>query len=331
MNLDLHFPPRQKLAFLPTPLHEMRRLREAVGGPALFIKRDDLTGLALGGNKTRKLEYLIGDALSQGCDTVITSGAAQSNHCRQTAAAAAACGMSCHLSLGGNAPDTPRGNLLLNHLLGAGIHHAGNSRKGEQVPELATNLEAAGHRPYTIPYGGSNAIGALGYVAAVLELHSQLRESGIAPTHVVFASSSGGMHAGLRAGAAILGANYEIIGIAIDKEQGPDGLSLGQRIDKVTGEVLDLLLPETTERPETPPTILNDSYLGEGYGVVADPERDAIKTLAANEGILLDPVYTGRAFAGLLDMIRSGQFKKDDHILFWHTGGAPALFATDFA
>ncbi len=175
-------------------------LSRHIGGPAIVIKRDDQTGLALGGNKTRKLEYLLGDAIARGADVVVTGGAAQSNHCRQTAAAAAACGMGCHLALGGEAPEVMNGNLLLDELLGATIHWSGENRKGENIPEICRQLEGQGLQPYVIPYGGSNATGAIGYVEAMRELVLQLGSEMNAISHMVFASSSGGTHAGLLLG-----------------------------------------------------------------------------------------------------------------------------------
>jgi len=314
--------PRERLGFFPTPLVELPRLSKELSGPAIFMKRDDQTGLALGGNKTRKLEYLLGDAIAKGCDTVITAGAAQSNHCRQTAAAAAKLGLDCHLVLGGEKPDELNGNLLLDRILGAKFHWAGKHRKGEDIPEISDRLLKQGRRPYVIPYGGSNEIGALGFAAAAEELTNQL--NGPDFTHIVFASSSGGTQAGLMLGKAILGRDWQLVGIEIDKGEtgdppfGEQVLSLANRTAKMLGENHPFTEAEL---------ILNRDYLGEGYGVIGDAEREAIATTARTEGILLDPVYTGRAMAGLFGMIRSGEICSNDRVLFWHTGGAPALFA----
>ena len=211
--------PKKRLGFFPTPLVELYRLSETLHGPRIFMKRDDQTGLAFGGNKTRKLELLIGEALEKGCDTLITGGAAQSNHCRQTAAAAAASGLSCRLVLGGHAPDTLEGNLLLDDLLGADIHWAGEFRKGETIPEVFEQLVKEGRKPYVIPYGGSNATGAAGFVHAAAELQDQLDELNVEITHVLFASSSGGTQAGLVLGAGLI---YGLLYTVILSVQKPD-------------------------------------------------------------------------------------------------------------
>ena len=216
--------PRFSLAQLPTPLEPLKSLSKFLGGPRLLIKRDDQTGLALGGNKARKLEFLIADALAQGADTVITAGAAQSNHCRQTAAAAAHAGLHCELVLGGQPPEPPQpatGNLLLDQILGAKIHWTGPERRGERLTEVADQARARGHRPYVIPYGGSNVVGAAGYVRAMEELTAQLADAGERADHIVFASSSGGTQAGLIAGAKATGFKGRILGIRIDKTDLP--------------------------------------------------------------------------------------------------------------
>ncbi|HUX37686.1 MAG TPA: D-cysteine desulfhydrase family protein [Rectinemataceae bacterium] len=312
--------PRKSLAFLPTPLVELPRLSKLLGGPRILVKRDDQTGLAFGGNKTRKLEFLVGAALAEGCDSLITGGAAQSNHCRQTAAAAAAAGLECHLALGGEAPAIPGGNLLLDGLLGAKIHWGGARRKGEDIPRIAESLRAAGRRPYIIPYGGSNARGALGYVEAARELAFQLREQGQSPSAVVFASSSGGTQAGLEVGFRLFGIGARLVAVAIDKFEG-EGPSLRDRVRTTAAETAALLGRDMALEPE-----LREDFLGGGYGVVGVAEREAIGLVARTEGLLLDPVYSGRAFAGLLAMIRSGEFGEKESVLFWHTGGGPALF-----
>lgn len=313
--------PRLTLGVLPTPVQQLSNLSKALGGPQILIKRDDLTGLALGGNKTRKLEYILADALQKGCDTVITAGAAQSNHCRQTAAAAAQLGLECHLVLGGEAPEQSTGNLLLNQLFAATIHWAGNNRKGEDIPTLAETLRQQGKKVYLVPYGGSNELGACGFVQAMHELEQQMDTSKL--SHIVFASSSGGTHAGMLLGKAMLSARYQVQGINIDKSSGD--VPFQQQVLKLlnsTADVLDIQAQFTVSD-----VVLADDYLASGYGVVGDAEREAINLLARYEGILLDPVYTGRAMAGLIDMIRCGQWHKGQQVLFWHTGGAPALFA----
>ena len=318
---DLNFP-RVSLGFFPTPLIELPNLGAALGGARIFMKRDDQTGLALGGNKTRKLEYILGDALAQGCDTIITAGAEQSNHCRQTAAAAAKLKLECHLILGGAEPASARGNLLLDRLLGSHIHWAGDHRKGEDIPQLFEQLQSAGKRPYIVPYGGSNELGAIAFAAATRELLAQLGDEPF--THLVFASSSGGTHAGLMLGKFICDQAYRLIGVNIDKGEA-DEPAFDQHILSLANRTAALL--EIEHRFSNEDVILNSDYLGAGYGVVGALEREAISLTARTEGILLDPVYTGRAMGGLIDMIRKGAIGDNDKILFWHTGGAPALFA----
>ena len=322
--------PRKSLAFLPTPLAELARLSAALGGPRVFMKRDDQTGLATGGNKARKLEFLVGDALARGCDSLVSGGAAQSNHCRQTAAAAAACGMACHLVLGGERPERPDGNLLLDLLLGAVIHWSGPRRKGEDIPAVAAELRAAGGRPYLIPYGGSNAVGALGFASAVGEIAAQLSDGGISPSRIVFASSSGGTHAGLMVGARLFGFAPTLTGICIDKAD-DDGIDFADRVLALANETADLvgLGPGrgSGRSFDAGDIVLRREFTGGGYGVVGENERRALRLAARTEGILLDPVYSGRALGALVSMIEAGEMEKDETVVFWHTGGTPALFA----
>jgi L-cysteate sulfo-lyase len=316
--------PRFHLADLPTPLHTLRRLTSFLGGPQILMKRDDMTGLALGGNKTRKLEFLVADALARGADTLLTAGAAQSNHCRQTAAAAARAGLRCDLVLGGEAPAVPEGNLLLDTLLGARIHWAGAHRRGETLPDVEGALRVEGLNPCLIPYGGSSPLGAAGYALAMAELAGQLpfRENPL--DAIVFASSSGGTHAGLIAGGRAFGYEGKIIGVSVEKEDAHPALS--DRILSLAGETSRLSgVPDPA--PGDTRVILDRRFAGEGYGVVGERERDAIRLLARLEGILLDPVYTAKAMGALIGMIAGREFSKNERVLFWHTGGAPALFA----
>lgn len=313
---------KTNLGFFPTPLVELSRLSTFLGGPKISMKRDDLTGLALGGNKTRKLEYILADALKQGCDTVITAGAAQSNHCRQTAAAAAKLNLQCHLLLGGEAPPKAQGNLLLDHLFASHIHWTGSNRKGEDIPRLFAQLKAQGKTPYVVPYGGSNELGALAFIDAVAELQQQNSDDEF--SHVIFASSSGGTHAGLILGKHIYNANYQIVGINIDKEAN-SALPFDQQITQLVNDTAKLI--ELDYRFTKDQLMLNADFVGEGYGVVGPQENEAIRLTAQLEGILLDPVYTARAMSGLIGLIRSGKITKTDNVLFWHTGGAPSLFA----
>lgn len=317
-----HLPAKVSLGFFPTPIVELKRLSRHLGGPELFMKRDDQSGLAMGGNKVRKLEYLVGEAIAQGADTLVTGGAAQSNHCRQTAAAAAMAGLRCHLALGGEEPEAMGGNLLLDAFFNARIHWCGEQRKGETIPDICEELRGKGRSPYVVPYGGSNPVGALGFVAAAEELRRQSRSLLQPFSHIVFASSSGGTHAGLATGAAAAGLGCELVGIAIDKE-GMEGVSLEEYIVRLIAETARLCVYTPVSEP---PTLIRD-YTGAGYGVVGDLEREALNVCASHEGILLDPVYTGRAMGGMIDLVRKGFFASGDRVLFWHTGGTPALFA----
>ena len=325
---------RFPLAFLPTPLHPMASVSASLRHPTsdiqLWIKRDDQTGLAGGGNKTRKLELLVADALAQGADTLITTGAMQSNHCRQTAAAAAKAGLHCQLVLGGQPPQTANGNLLLDKLLGAEIHWTTRENRLPRLRELEDELRAAGRHPYFITYGGSDPVGATGYVLALEELYGQVAARGIQLDAIVVASSSGGTQAGLAVGAWQLGWDVPILGISID-ETAPDLQAIVA--DLATRTAAHLGRPHTFAPSDIR---ADDSYLGGGYGVMGDLERTAISLMARTEGILLDPVYTGRAFGGLVDILRSRPDvlrtakpvgSDPANILFWHTGGSPALFA----
>ena len=315
---------RESLGFFPTPLVELSKLSKKLDGPTIFMKRDDNTGLALGGNKTRKLEFIIGDALAKGADTIITAGAAQSNHCRQTAAAAASLGLECHLVLGGKEPEQASGNLLLDKIFGCHIHWAGVNRKGEDIPNIVEQLINQGKKPYVVPYGGSNELGALAFVQAFKELELQRKSMNLSFTHIVFASSSGGTQAGLMLGKKIFNSPCQIVGINIDKGE-TDKVPFDQYTLSLANSTAELISADH-EFSESD-LILNADYVGEGYGVVGALENEAIALTAQTEGILLDPVYTGRAMGGLIDMIRTGAIKKTDSVLFWHTGGAPALFA----
>ena len=313
--------PRVKIAHLPTPLEPLPRLAALLDGPQLWVKRDDQTGLASGGNKTRKLEFLVAQALAQGADTLVTCGAAQSNHARQTAAAAARFGLRGTLVLRGTEPQQAVGNLLLDHLLGAEIVWAGDTPLLEQLEATAQDLRAAGRQPYVVPYGGSNPVGATGYVAGMEELLLQCAQMGLRFDCIVCPSSSGGTQAGMLVAARALGYTGRILGISIDlpAAQLQDNLA---RLATETAAYLGLNLTFAPSEIE-----VNDGYLGGGYGVVSELEREAIRTVAGSEGLLLDPVYTGRAFGGLLDLIRRGAFASTERVLFWHTGGTAGLFA----
>jgi L-cysteate sulfo-lyase len=316
--------PRFPLAQLPTPIEKLGRLSSALGGPELLIKRDDQTGLALGGNKTRKLEFLVGDALAQGADTLVTVGAAQSNHCRQTAAAAAKAGLKCELILNGQKPEVPNGNLLLNHVFDAGEHWIDRSQRAAKLRELPEQLRTQGRRPYVIGVGGSNGVGATGYVVAMIELMEQLRVSGQHVDHMLFGTSSGGTQAGLGLGAGITGFNGKLHGLSIDKNE-PEHLEYESEVAQIANECAAYIGSDVRLTQADIKVVYG--YKGEGYGVVGELEREAIRLMARYEGIVLDPVYSGRAFGALVDLIRNGVFKRGETVLFWHTGGGPALFA----
>jgi D-cysteine desulfhydrase family pyridoxal phosphate-dependent enzyme len=316
---------QEPIAFLPTPLHALPRLAQALGGPQLWVKRDDLTGLAFGGNKTRKLAVLLADARARGARTLVTAGAPQSNHCRQTAAAAAWAGLGCALVLGGQAPARPSANLLLDQLFGAELHWAGSEDRVAVMERVAAELAAAGRAPYVIPYGGSNALGAAAYALAMQELAGQLAERELHIDRVVFASSSGGTQAGLVAGALATGFRGQLLGISVDEP----AAALQARVAALAAETAALLGVAGAIDPAT--IHVNDDYCAAGYGVLGPGEREAIALAARTEGLLVDPVYTGRALAGLIDLIRRGAIGRDETVLFWHTGGQPALFAEAYA
>ncbi len=313
--------PRVSIAHLPTPLEMLPRLTAHLGGPQLWVKRDDQTGLATGGNKTRKLEFLVAEALAQGADTLITCGAAQSNHARQTAAAAARFGLACTLVLRGEPPPQAQGNLLLDELLGAEIVWAGADDLTARLEQTADALRSRGRRPYVVPYGGSNPVGVCSYVAAMEELLAQAAQAGLSFDHIVLASSSGGTQAGLTVAARALNYRGRILGISVDLPADP----LRRRMAELATATADYLGLPLTFAPED--FAVEDGYRGGGYGVISDLEREAIRLLARTEGLLLDPVYTGRAFGGLIDLIRRGAFSPQERVLFWHTGGVAGLFA----
>ena len=313
---------REPFAHLPTIVENLSRLTKDLNGPELFIKRDDQTGLAFGGNKTRKLEYLMAQAIAEGADMVLTTGADQSNHCRQTAAAAARCGLGCTLVLVEPAPDTATANLFLDKLLGADLIWTEKDKRDQVLSKAFEEAENKGKKPYLIPYGGSNAVGAYAYFIAMKELREQLADE--MPDWIVFASSSGGTQAGLLAGAQNYHLQTKILGISVDETE----KVLKDRVFRLASEVSNLYGDKKDINPDQ--ILINDSFLGGGYGILNDQDREAIHLFARMEGILLDPVYTGRAGAGLVHLIRSGYFSKDERVLFWHTGGTPALFADKY-
>jgi D-cysteine desulfhydrase family pyridoxal phosphate-dependent enzyme len=317
--------PQLKFAHLPTPIDAMPRFSAAMQG-TYFIKRDDLTGLAMGGNKTRKLEYLLAEARANGAQTLITAGAVQSNHCRQTAAAAARFGFDCILVLAGDPEPAFSGNLFLDELLGAEIVWSPKASRDEVLKAVFNQAWESGRRPYLIPYGGSSPTGASSYVFALKELIDQAPASimGGLPDWIVFPTSSGGTQAGLALAAKLFNFPGKILGISIDEKAG----DLQKRVAKLAAETAEILGEKVSLEPGH--ILVNDDFLGKGYGVMGGAEREAVHLLAQKEGLLLDPVYTGRAAAGMISLARRGFFSPGDKVLFWHTGGTPALFASKY-
>ncbi len=320
---DLHTIPRVQLAFTPTPLQDVPRLAKTLGLRRLLIKRDDQTGLALGGNKARKLEFLLADAIAQGADTVVTMGGPQSNHCRMTAAAARVCGLRAQLVFNTydlRPVDDVQGNMILDRLLGASWRFTkpGQTRN-DCVQEVAAELTAQGRRPYIIPAGGSNGLGVLGYVRAALELSEQCRDLGVTPDYIVCAGGSYGTQAGLELGVRLAGLPSRVVGVGVS------GLvpEIHARIASLVEAAAGFL---ETSVPGADPLVWED-YAGDGYGVPTEASRQALELVASTEGILLDPVYTAKAFSGLMGERRRGRITPDDVVVFVHTGGAPALFA----
>ena len=314
--------PRLRFAHLPTPVETLPRLSEALGGARLLIKRDDQTGLAFGGNKTRKLEFLVAEAHEQGAKTLISGGALQSNHCRQTAAAAARFGFECILVLTGDKSQRASGNLLLDQLFGSEIVYVADRKDRDSIlQETFDRATNEGKKPYLVPYGGSNATGALAYAFAMKELIDQ----NVSADWIVFASSSGGTQAGLLAGQRIFGFSGRVLGISVDESE--------EWLKSEVSKLASATSEKVGERIEFTPgdVLVNADYCGAGYGVATEREREAIQLFASCEGLLLDPVYTGRAAAGMIDLIRTGFFKTNETVLFLHTGGQPALFAEQYA
>ncbi len=324
--MDLSVFPRLRFAHLPTPLEPMPGLGAELGLDNLWVKRDDCTGLATGGNKTRKLEFLAAEAQAQGADTLVTAGGLQSNHCRQTAAVAARLGLDCVLVLEDSVPLADAsylhsGNRLLDRLLGAKLRQVAAGTDLERAVEgICRQLEARGHRPYAIPVGGSNPVGALGYVDCALELLAQAAERRLRIDRIVVASGSAGTQAGLLAGLHGAGASIPVTGISVSAEKGEqEGKVFG--LAQATGAHLGI------EPPPWRSVLVDDRFVGPGYGLPTPGTLAAVKLAARREGLLLDPVYTGKAMAGLLALARAGEIAPDERVVFLHTGGAAGLFA----
>jgi D-cysteine desulfhydrase family pyridoxal phosphate-dependent enzyme len=316
--------PRLKLAALPTPLEEAPSLSAYLGGPRLLFKRDDITGLAFGGNKVRKIEYLMGEAVDRGCDVVVTVGATQSNHARVTAAAARRLGLDAIVVLSGEEPAQRQGNLLLDAIFGAEIRLVNTEDEYVLmgvVEDVARDLRRQGRSPYVIPRGGATALGAAAFANAGLELLDQLNSRGIRADAIVHASTSGGTQAGLYTAMKVTQSGIRICGVSA----GPSRDVVASRVRALAEDLVGLLGLDW--RPHPDDIVVTDEYVGERYGLPTPACLDAIRLVARTEGILLDPVYTGKAMAGMIDMVRRGEFAPDQTVIFWHTGGQPAVFA----
>ena len=314
--------PRERIAMLPTPIHRLDRLSAQLNAD-IWIVRDDMTGIAFGGNKVRKLEFLLAEARKSGCDTILTTGANQSNHCRLTTACCARLGMEVHLVLSGAKPAKPSGNLLLDTLMGAKIHHVDSkdwSEWNRQLLARAEQLRAEGRKPFAIPVGGSVPTGALGYVSGAIEMRDGLRKLGIEPQAVYLATSSAGTQAGLITGTLALGWDLPVIGIAVAKDE-----------PTLRAEVADLArgtaaLLGTGADGIDAAVHVDAGYIGAAYAERTAGGCEAVELMARAEGLFLDYVYTGKAMAGLIDHIRTGRLRKDKPVLFLHTGGNVELF-----
>ena len=319
--------PRVPLAHLPTRLEHLPRLSEHLDGPDIWVKRDDCTGLATGGNKTRKLEFSMGEAMEQGADTIITVGAVQSNHVRQTAAAACKLGLKCEVLLEHRVGDPSdlyltSGNVLLDRIFGANIREYDKGTDFDAAMEaIADEIRANGGTPYVVPGGASNPVGALGYVGCGEELLQQCGEQGIEFDHVVTATGSAGTHAGLAVGLRASGSDLPMLGIGVNAPQDVQE----ERVYKLAVETAELVgKPGCVVREDI---IADCNYIGPGYGVPTAAMNEAVLMLARLEGLLFDPVYSGKALAGMIDYIRKGRLAKGSNIVFLHTGGAAGLFA----
>ncbi len=318
---------RVSLGHFPTPLEHLPRLSEHLGGPQIWVKRDDCTGLATGGNKTRKLEFSMADALEQGADTIVTVGAVQSNHVRQTAAAACKLGLACevlleHRVVDPSEPYANSGNVFLDRIFGANLReYPGGTDFDAAIDAVAREIKARGGKPYIIPGGASNTIGALGYVNCAIELLEQAEELGLRIDYLVTATGSAGTQAGLIVGLRAIGSDMPLLGIGVNAAQDAQE----DKVYKLACETADFIgKPGIVAREDV---IANCNYVGDGYGIPTEGMNEAILMLARLEGLLFDPVYSGKGLAGMIDLIRNSHFDVADNIVFLHTGGSAALFA----
>ncbi len=315
--------PRERYAFLPTPLHRMKNLGESLGIDYLWIKRDDLTGLSVGGNKTRKLEFIVADAKLAGADTLVTVGGVQSNHCRQTAAAAAVTGFRCILLLAGEEPEYATGNLLLDKLYGAEIKYFPDDdflELNNRLGEILETLQDFGLTPYAIPAGAAMPLGSLAYAEAMFELKDQMETWNFNPKKIVVAAGTGGTLAGMLLGAHVAELDVEIVGVSV--------VSKAPELEERVKDLIERSIHDYPQYFESfkPKITIDDQFLGEGYGLMSDASRSAIEMFAKLEGILLDPIYTAKAGTALIRMALTGDLDRMTPTLFWHTGGNPELY-----
>lgn len=324
--IDLSRYPRLNLFPRPTPLEEMPRLRQAIGcKPRLFVKRDDTTVVALGGNKTRKLDFVMADAVTRGADVVITWAGVQSNHCRQTLGAAKKLGMDCHLVLTGDEPKVRQGNLLIYTILGAELHFIGEEGVGRdpeaEMTAIAADLKKKGRRPYTVTIGASTPLGALGYVESVVEAVEQGEKLGVRFGHAFLATGSAGTQGGAEVGARETDPGMRIHGVSVSREAGAQSEKVAKLVNETYAFLgIDKAVPAGD-------ILVHDQYYGGKYGVPTEAGNDAIRLAGRTEGLILDPVYTGKAMSGMVDLLRKGVLDDAEAVLFFHTGGSPALFA----
>ncbi len=315
--------PRERIAFLPTPLHRLKNLGNSIGLDELWIKRDDQTGLSFGGNKVRKLEYVLGDARKNKADTIVTVGGVQSNHCRQAAAACAVVGLRCILLLGGEEPAHYTGNLLLDRMLGAEIKFYPNDgllTLHTRLNEVIETLKDFGLNPYAVPAGAEMPVGTIPYAIAMEELLAQVKAEQFVPGKILVPTGTGGTLAGIIVGAHMLDLDIDIIGVSV--------LSDAETTKDRVGNLISRIIDEYPEVGAFKPKInVDDSFIGEGYGILSDGVKTTLDMFAKMDGIILDPVYTGKAGLALIRMALNGDIAHDTPTVFWHTGGQPALYA----
>jgi len=319
--------PRVSLAHLPTPLELMPNLSAELGGPRIWVKRDDCTGLATGGNKTRKLEFVMAEAIAQGADTIVTVGAVQSNHVRQTAAAACKLGLACEVLLEHRVLDPSEsyansGNVFLDRMFAANLReYPGGTDFDKALQDVADEVRSAGGKPYIVPGGASDKIGALGYVNCAIELLTQANDRGLVIDHLITATGSAGTQGGLIVGLKATNSNIPLLGIGVSAPQDEQEQKVFD-LAEITADHIGA--PGVVKRADV---VANCNYIGDGYGIPTESMNEAVMLLARTEGLLFDPVYSGKALAGMIDLVRKDEFSNAENIVFLHTGGSAALFA----